>query len=653
MSVLRRKKNHPILIALLGAVALSFVIFFGTGISGGGSGGSGSGKVSSNSVASVNGIQISIDQYRNEMRQMRDQVDQQLEQLRLYIQDEDVLEQQREQLLEAAKRQALERLVTTTLIQSYAQKHELLGSDAEVRAAITSIPYFQSGGRFDPQSYRAWLQAKRMSAESFEDNYRAYSAFSRLHAVIAGSAYVSDSEVRDEYLRRNERLRVEYISLDTTKLAQDAQVSDEEARSYYEAHPEQFIWPERREADFLTFEAFSYKDQVEVLDQEVEEYYNANLVTMFTDPEKVRASHVLVQVPQQSSDEVRQAALEKAELVLKRAQAADADFAELARKYSDDPGTRENGGDLGLVGRGQFVPQFEDAAFSVEPGELVGPVQTPFGYHVIRVTQKVPERIVPLEEAQIEIRFSLIQQRANELAQQRAQELSTQIAPGDSLREFARVHDLSVRSTGQFAATDPIPEVQQSQTITPQLFELAVDEISAPLSGGNVHYLFQLTRTHEARTKEFSECRNQAKTLALEDKRRNAATEMARGLLDQLKDGRELGLLAREQGLEIGDSGWITRGSRSIPGLGVAGELISGAFELNAENPLPDEPVEVGQRVAIYRLIEREEFDQAQFATQATPIHEQLLDQKRNVLLNAWQDYLRGSAEVFYDLEKL
>ena len=237
MNVLRRKKRNPLLLILLGAVALSFVIFFGTGLSGRRK----KGGIGPDAVAVVNGYQIDHRTFENQMRHERPRIERQMEQLRRLITDEDALREQEAQVIKRARLSALENLIDRTLIDQAAQQYDVRGSDNEVRTRIMSDPNFQSGGKFDPNLYRDILGHNRIAPEFYEEDIRHFVSMGRLHSMVTGSVVITDTEVRQEYDRRNDKLSLEYITLDSQAYTEDVEVTPAEVRAYFEQHPEKFI----------------------------------------------------------------------------------------------------------------------------------------------------------------------------------------------------------------------------------------------------------------------------------------------------------------------------------------------------------------------------------------------------------------------------
>ena len=240
----------------------------------------------------------------------------------------------------------------------------------------------------------------------------------KLQAVLTDWLSVTDKEVEQEYRVRNDKVKLAVVTFMADSFRPDATASDAEVAAYFAQHPADFTVPEKRKVRYLLVDIDALRAKVVIPEADIERAYNDN-IQQYSTPEQIRASHILLRT--EGKDEA--AVKAKAEDLLKQARAG-ADFAELARKHSEDEASAKNGGDLDYFGRGQMVPEFDLVAFAMESGQMSDPVKTQFGYHIIKLVDKKPATMRALAE----VRPQLVEQLGYERAQAQAADLAQTIA---------------------------------------------------------------------------------------------------------------------------------------------------------------------------------------------------------------------------------
>jgi peptidyl-prolyl cis-trans isomerase D len=327
-----------------------------------------------NVAATVGDETVSVDDFRRQYQQM--------EQMYRQIYGEQFTPEiaQRLQL----PMQALNRAVNQKILLAEAERLDLRVTDEELQSEILSIAAFKDDkGRFIGQeTYQRILQQNYYTVATFEEEMRKDILLKKLEDMLRANLYVSDTEVEQAYREQVERAKIRYVQLPRSRFLQGVEIPQSEIQAYYDAHKNEFKLPAQREVAYFLVEPARLAEQLKLTDQDLEAYYDAHK-TEFSRQEQVRARHILVMVNDQRTDEQARQRIEEA-----RTKLAGGDFAAVAKAYSDDPGSKDSGGDLGVFGRGQMLPEFEQAAFSAEPGKLVGPVKTSAGYHLIEVSEK-------------------------------------------------------------------------------------------------------------------------------------------------------------------------------------------------------------------------------------------------------------------------
>ena len=287
------------------------------------------------------------------------------------------------------EQQILQQMVDEEAMVAEARRQGIRVSDVEVRERILAIPAFQENGRFiGEQRYRQMLQMNNppLTTADFEDNLRRALLVEKLRNAVTGWMSVTDGEVADEFRRRNEKVRLDVVPLTPEAFRSQVTVTDAELAAHFEAHKETYRTGEKRRLRYALVDVDQVRQQVTVPDADLQAFYKQNLA-QYTTPEQLAASHILFRIEDKDEEAVRK----QAEEVLKRARAGE-DFAALAKQYSEDESNNTNGGSLGEFGRGTMVPEFEQVAFTLKPGDISDLVKTSFGTTSSRSTGIRPRR---------------------------------------------------------------------------------------------------------------------------------------------------------------------------------------------------------------------------------------------------------------------
>ncbi len=348
----------------------------------------------------------------------------------------------------AIRTAVLQGLVDQRVLQQQARSEGLTVPDNMVAELIASVPAFQEGGRFSAQRFETWLSQQGKNAAKFEHELKGKILVRQLDGALQQSAALPLTAV-DSIIGANEQLRlVSEATLTADAYLSGAQVDDAAAQRYYEAHPQEFAEPARAKVDYLLLSQNDLMQQLAVSEVETRKYYDEHL-NRYQTPEERRASHILISVAATASDAQKAAARHKAEDLLQQARKNPKDFAELARKNSQDPGSAEKGGDLGMFGRGAMVKPFEDAAYRMKKGEISDLVQTPFGFHIIQLTDVRPGRTRSYDEVKNEIQGELKKQQAVKKFAELADSFGNMVyEQGDSLSPAADALKLTIQHSG-------------------------------------------------------------------------------------------------------------------------------------------------------------------------------------------------------------
>ncbi|MCB1786120.1 MAG: SurA N-terminal domain-containing protein [Chromatiaceae bacterium] len=282
------------------------------------------------------------------------------------------------------KSSVLDAMVEEMVLTNNAAAWNLRTSDAQARAFIGSVPVFQRDGRFDQDLYDATVRNQGMSRAGFEARIRQDMALGQLRSGVRDTAFVTDADMQAFVRLRNEKRSVSFARIPAADFAGSVEVKEAELRAFYDANIDRYRTPERVKLEYLLLDAERLSALVKVSDEALRQYY-ADHKAEFVAPEERAMRHILIAVPPGADDAAVETARQEALGLLGQLRGG-ADFAALAREKSADPGSAQNGGDLGWVERGVMVPEFEEAAFAAAPGVVTEPVRTEFGFHLVEVT---------------------------------------------------------------------------------------------------------------------------------------------------------------------------------------------------------------------------------------------------------------------------
>ncbi|MCC6640148.1 MAG: peptidylprolyl isomerase [Deltaproteobacteria bacterium] len=386
-------------------------------------------------------------------------------------------------------------LVQGAILAREAERLGLRVGDDEIVEVVKQIPAFKDEqGRFRPDAVKDYIQYEYGTERRFLDALRQQLLAQKVLRLISETAGVSESEAREALRRKKERVELAYVAIDATKAGSEALVTDEQA------------------------DALLAKDEARVKD-----FYDAH-PDRFNAPEKVRARHILVRVPRDASEDQVNAARERAVALRKRVESGE-EFAKVAREASEDPGSKENGGDLGFFQRGQMVKPFEEVAFLMQPGSISDVVKTDFGFHVIEVEEKKAAESRSFEDAKREIAKELIAtDAAKQAARERVEALAKRVREGQTLEQAARADALTLERTPAIERRSDgfIPGLGAAPDVLTAAFQLTPEKPSAErvFEVGDKLVLIQLLRRIEASSEELAKEIPAARARLLEEERR-------------------------------------------------------------------------------------------------------------------------------------
>jgi peptidyl-prolyl cis-trans isomerase D len=361
-----------------------------------------------------------------------------------------------------AKQQVLDGLVAERAIGAeVARSHLTVGNDSLYKGIIEQTGLRKPDGSFDLDAYKAFLASQGMSAEGFQQRVGYQLAVQQLAGSVQATAFAPRSVANRLSDINDQQREVQELILPIANFASQVKVTDDMVKAYYDKNATLFQIPEQVKAEYVVFDAAAVEKQVNVTDAEIADAYNKNKAR-FSTPEKRSASHILISVAKDAKPADDAAAKAKAQAILAEVQKAPNDFAKIARAQSQDPGSAELGGDLGVVEKGLFDKPVEDAIFQLKEGETSGLVRSSFGYHIVKVTKVVPVVQKTLEEAKPEIVAELKKTKLSNKYSELAETFTNTVyEQSDSLKPVADKLGLTIQTAEGLTRT-PNPALGKS-----------------------------------------------------------------------------------------------------------------------------------------------------------------------------------------------
>ncbi len=457
------------------------------------------------------------------------------------------------------KREVLQGLIQRELVQQHINETGYQPGSRQVLDAIQQYDAFQEDGGFSSARYKTILRQQGIAAEQFERDVASDLAFEQLRNGIAGSAFVTDAELQ-RYLRlKYQQREIGYLVLDVADFLEQAEVDEAEVEAFYQANRGRFMTPEKVSLNYLELDLQKLARQYEVSQREVEEFY-ANQQDRYREGEERReVSHILIAI---NAERTQSDALEKARQLYRELEQG-ADFAELARQHSDDPGSANQGGDLGRIEPGAFDPDFEQAAFALEEDAISEPVKTRFGYHLIRADTVVSPAVKPLAKVEDEIRQELRMRQAEQDFYEKVSDLERySYEMPDSLQGVAEQLDLTVRQSPMLTRQGGDGVLGHSKVVNAAFSEEVLQQRrnSEVLELSDTHFLVLRVNEHQpASEKSLQEVRPQIVRQLKRQQAQELATGTARSIRTELEQGSDPATLAARYDVDWQTPGLISR----------------------------------------------------------------------------------------------
>jgi peptidyl-prolyl cis-trans isomerase D len=546
---------------------------------------------------------------------------------------------------------AAQGLITQKAIVYEADKMGLGVSDDELRQNLhqgeMGQVLFPNGNFIGQQAYEQVISSQfNLSVAQFEREVKAEIAQRKLLAAVSAAVTVSDKDVAAEVAKQATKVKFDYAVLSLDDVKKQIKPSDAELKAFYEQNKQLYAnsIPAKIKARYILIDTDKLAEQVSITPTELEQYYKAHQ-DEYRIPETVTVRHILIKTPTPDADgKVDQKAVDaahaKADDVSKQLKAGG-NFGDLAKKYSDDPGSAKDGGLLPPLTRGRTVPEFEQAAFSTPVGQTTGIIRTSYGFHIIHVESKQEARLKPLDEVKPQIEPILKKQKATAQSQSVASAIET-LSRTAGMDKAADDRKLTITTTDLIAQSDQLPGVGNAPDFMSALFSARKNDPPAMVATPAGYAVYQVTEIQPPQTPSFEQVKTKVEDQFREQRAEAVMTQKIQELSDRAHADHDLNKAAKEVGATVKTSDLVDRTSQ-VPDVGAMTGQAAVAFTLKVGEI--SGPIQGGANGIVLKVIEVQQPTPAQAKEAWDKAKDTLLQQKREEYENLYVENLRAKLE--------
>jgi len=497
---------------------------------------------------------------------------------------------------------------------------------------------FNGGAPIAPDQYSSLVESRtQMSVSQFEDTVRQGLLQEKFQKLVTDGISAGPAELQEEFRYRNEKVKLDYAFIKPEDLEAKITLDDSAIKAGYEKNKARYQVPEKRVVRYAIVDVNQIRQNIHISDDQLLAQYKKNIQD-YQVPDRAHVEHILLMTVGKTDAEIEEIQ-KKAQDILNQARKG-ANFEDLAKKYSEDPGTKDKGGDLGWIVKGQTVAEFEKAAFSLPKGSISDLVKTQYGFHIIKIIDKETAHTKTFDEVKDSIRAPLMLSEADKQAGDIADKLSQAIRQSNkvSLDDLAKQYHLAVGETRPVAATDPLLELGNSQDVkvSDSIFNLRQGDLSLPIHTDRGYLVLSIKQILPAHQGSLDEVRDKVIADLKQEKAATDARSKADELIKRVKAGDKFGAAAKALGLEAKTSDVLARGG-SISNV-ASGKQLAAAFQLKAGDV--GSPLNLGTNWLVYKVVDKQEPNPADFDKQKKEITDAVLQNKRSLAFDAFRTAL-------------
>ncbi len=542
------------------------------------------------------------------------------------------------------KEQAMEALIQHYLVLRSANELGLTATVDEVRHTILGIPAFQVDGKFDTKRYEGILRQNRMTPDMYEQEVTNEITTRKIEGFIKGRAVVTEEEILADHHFNQDQIKVAYAAFDPKSFEDKVTVVETDLRTFYDKNKDKYMEPERRQIAYAFLKKEDLEKEIHPGENEIKRYYEEN-AAQFTREKQVRAEHVLLRVkPDASQGEVEKVRAQ-AEKILDEARKGK-DFAELAKKYSQDEATANKGGELGFFTAKAMEPAFSTAAFSLKPGEISDIVRTPYGFHIIKSEEITEAGTSPFEEVKAEIERDIKSQGAQDIAFKQARNLRDLAYARKDIEKAAHEMKMTVSDPVWIDASEDVPGSSPfPKQIKAKLLQLAQGDISDMLELPDGFAVAQVKSVKKPQPIPFEKVQDKVTSDFRADRAKELAQQRASEILAQSKEKNSLADVAKAQNINLRQSEFFSRKTPDQDLKLLRGAGLTAVFSLQDTKPFPESPLELGNRFIVCQFVGQKSAGEPS-PEEKIEISGRILHQKQAAIWETWLTQIRKATKV-------
>ena len=523
-----------------------------------------------------------------------------------------------------------QQLVQQQILLDEAAKLGIHASDADVRNFLQTGPPAEvlfPGGKFiGQQQYAALIQSRfDITVADFEEGVKHDIMMRRLESLITAGVMVNDKDVREAYRKSHIKVKFDYAVLSADDLSKTINPTDAQLEAFFKQNVARYATavPEERTISYFAFTADQVPGGVaQPTQQEIQQYYNAHQAE-YQMPEQARARHILIKVDAGADAKTDAAAKAKAEDLLKQIKGG-ANFADLAKKYSDDPGSKDSGGELGFAQRGRMVPEFDKAIFSQKIGDTEI-VKTQFGYHIVQVEERQQAHTQSLSEVLPTIQATLIRQKSSAAQEAYVQALTAE-AIKNGLDKTAAAHHLQLVTAGPVDQHGTISALPDSAELLTKAFAAKMSDPAQSAPTGEGYAIFRVTGITPSHAPTFADWKSHVLDDFREEQLPKLLREKTMEIANQAHATNDLAKAAKAVGAKMETSDLVGQ-TEQVPDLGSVGQLAPQLFDMVPGNI--SGPIMTGRTGVVAKIDMKTEPSAAEIQANLDQTRDQLLGEKQ------------------------
>jgi peptidyl-prolyl cis-trans isomerase D len=556
-------------------------------------------------------------------------------------------------LLQYFEQQVGQQLVQQQVLLEEARRLGITATKDDVIKYLQTGPtgqvIFPDGKYIGDQAYAQLVNDRlNMSVKDFEDGIRDDITARRLQALITSGVTVSDNEVRSTYIKQNIKIKFDYAVISSDDLRKTINSSDSDLEAFFKKNAARYAnaVPEERKITYFAFTASQIPGGVaQPTQQQIQQYYSEHLSDYAT-PEQARSRHILISVAEGADAKTDAAAKAKAETILKQLQAGGS-WTDLAKKDSDDPGSKDTGGELGFAQRGKMVPAFDNAIFTQKIGDIAI-VKSNFGYHIVQVEERQSAHTKPLSEVQADI-LAALERQESAVAQQGYAESLTSEAIKNGIEKTATAHHLDLVTTQPVEHAGVIPALPDSTQILGKAFTAKQGDPPQSAPTGEGYAIFQVTGVAAAHAPTFADWKSHVLDDYRDEMLPALLTAKTKDLADKAKTMNDLAKAAKADGATVKTSD-LVGSTGQVPDFGEVGEVAPQLFDMNVG--AFSGPINTGRTGVVVKIVDKQQPTADDIAKNVDQARDQLLDERRNeafsiFMSGIWNDYKKHNRVRF------